>query len=90
MEKLNLENSIDTMCSCGYPKETLTHKIFECQHTKLYSQNIRKMVKKYQNQIENPIDLLLYTNSTKDMVQMIQQILLFLKKLKKIKIHLSF
>ena len=70
--------------------ETLIHKIFECQHTKLFAQNIRKKIKKYQNQIKNPIDLLLYMNSTKDMVQMIQQILLFLKKLKKIKIHLSF
>ena len=33
MKKFNIQNGIDTSCPCGNPKETLIHRIFECQQT---------------------------------------------------------
>ena len=90
MDKFSIKNAIDTSCPCGNPKETLIHRIFECQQTKLTTKKLREFIKKDFQEIKQPIDLLLRSNSTKDTVFLCQQILLTLKKIRKIKIYLSF
>ena len=90
MDKFKIPNTINTSCPCGNPNETLIHRIFECQQSRIFTKKLRDFITKRDSEVKQPIDLLLRSNSTKNTIFICQQLLLLLKKLRKIKICLSF
>ena len=89
MEKLKLEGKCDTKCNCGNGTDNFIHKIKYCQLTKIYATKLKKIKgRKWQN-ITQPIDLIKDVEKINEMVEILKYMLLFMKKIGKIRINLS-
>ena len=89
LEKFHIDNKVKTMCECKNDQDGLIHRIKHCNISKRYAKRIKWILKNDWDNVQHPMDLFMNINSQKDMERIINSILLFLKKIGKIKILLS-
>ena len=89
MEKLKLDGKCDIKCKCGLGIDNFIHKIKTCPQHKVYATKLKKIKSDKWFYIKQPIELINDVNSEKEMVEIIKYMLLFLKKIGKIRINLS-